>query len=131
MHTRTHTLIHATESKKTRNEKIASLEKSGGHMLWVLIRTHVQRSKNVTSKIEHNSTKKKLTTTKKNTFFGGSAFFYFSTLNPPCPTAESIPPFRVNPPLDRLGGLTNRSWAHDTTDLVRKPGELLEDGHVA
>jgi hypothetical protein len=41
---------------------------------------------------------------------------------------ESIPPFRVNPPLDWPRVLTNRIWAHDTRDLVRKPDELLEDG---
>ena len=36
--------------------------------------------------------------------------------------------FRVNPPLDRPAVFTNRRWAHDTRDLVRKPDELLEDG---
>ena len=41
---------------------------------------------------------------------------------------ESIPPFRVNPPLDRPAVLKSRILYHDTRNLVRKPGQLLEDG---
>jgi hypothetical protein len=41
---------------------------------------------------------------------------------------ESIPPFGVNPPLDRSGVIARRHWVYDTRDLVPKPDELLEDG---
>ncbi len=39
-----------------------------------------------------------------------------------------FPPFRVNPSLDRPTVITCRRWAHDTRDLVREPGNLLEYG---